>query len=154
MKSYDGRGAKTALTQRILDHYGLRDPQELIPLVYSESFSRERMAEVAKIALETAGSGDSVSRSIIKDAADDLCQLVHVLLTQIKFSGPRIPVVVTGGLFQSDSLLTELVRAQLEPKVQVKLSERPPVAGALLMARQIAGGQISEGFHKALDQIQ
>lgn len=153
MRAYDGRESATVLLRKLLQLYGFYDPQELIPLVYSESFSRERMADVARIVLESANEGDAVSLSILTRAADQLRELVETLLRRADFSKEQVLVVLTGGLLHSDSLLTELVRKRLEPGVQVSVSQRPPVAGSLLLAQQLSKEPVTQKFMQMISQI-
>jgi N-acetylglucosamine kinase-like BadF-type ATPase len=137
MKSHDGRLPQTMLTGLLLDHYGLEEPSALIPLAYAESFSRDRMAEVARFVFAAAKAGDRVCGQLLDHASEDLGELVDVLLGRLQFVERPVPVVLTGGLFHPGSLLTERVRRRLEPAVTVVQSPRPPVAGALLLARNL-----------------
>lgn len=139
MQSYDGRLPQTLLTQLVLEQHGLQDEAELIPLVYAESFTRDSVAAVTRLVFQAAERGDEVSLHLLQEAADDLSELVRVLLHRLPFSQASIPVVVTGGLFHKGSPLGEWVQARLGANVQVMVGERPPVVGALLLAQKLSG---------------
>ncbi|GAX91730.1 N-acetylglucosamine kinase [Effusibacillus lacus] len=154
MRSYDGRGPSTLLTKKILTRYGLQDVPDLIPLVYSECYSRERMAELARVVMDAALEGDLVSSLLLADATVHLCELVEVLLRRLKFESRQIPLVVTGGLFHPGSMLTERIRARLEPEVRVVTSKHPPVVGALLLAQQQSGKIAAEEFQQLIRTLE
>jgi N-acetylglucosamine kinase-like BadF-type ATPase len=153
MRSFDGREQATVLVEKLLTTYGLDEPTALIPLVYDESFSRERMAGVARLVLEAAGEGDAVSLHLLERAADELCLLVEVLKTKVAFSQAQVTAVLTGGLLHRGSLLVDLISKRLAPAVHVMVSERPPVVGAVRLAQAMTEEVCSEALAKRLEEI-
>jgi N-acetylglucosamine kinase-like BadF-type ATPase len=153
IRSFDGREQATVLVEKLLAIYGLSEPTALIPLVYDESFSRERMAGVARIVLEAASEGDVVSRHLLERAAEELCLLVEVLRTKLAFSQEIVPAVLTGGLLHRGSLLVDCISKRLPPQVRVAISERPPVVGAVRLAQGMTGDTCSAELAKLLEEI-
>jgi N-acetylglucosamine kinase-like BadF-type ATPase len=153
LKSYDGRGEKTLLTDKILAHYQIESPTSLIPLVYSNEFTREQMAAMTRFVFEAAQDGDPVSLSLLNKAADELSDLVHALMARLTFAKERVPVVLTGGLFHEGSLLISLVRERLPEHIEVVRSEHPPVAGAVIMSYRQAGRTPGVEFAESLRRI-
>ena len=139
MKSHDGRLPQTLLTALLLERYGVELPSGLIPVAYSDTFSKEQMAEVTRYVFQAASAGDEVALGLLNGAADDLSELVEVLLKKLDFAGHRVPVVATGGLFHAGSPLLSLVQERLRDQAEVLVRKRPPVAGALLLSRLLRG---------------
>lgn len=153
MQSYDRRIPETMMTELVLGHFGLHEPTALIPLVYGESFTRDQVGAVTRLVFQAAEAGDAVSQNLLQSAADDLSELVRVLLHRLQFSAGRVPVVVTGGLFHSGSPLISWVQERLGERVQVIRGDRPPVAGAVILAHQLSGDSASLQWSEILTQI-
>lgn len=153
MQGFDGRLPQTVLTKIVLERYGLQEPTELIPLVYSDSFTRDSVAGVTRSVFQAAESGDPVSLRLLQEAGDDLSELVNVLLHRLQFSQDSIPVVVTGGLFHKGSPLMQRVQERLGTKVRVMFAERPPVAGAVRLAHKLSGDAATLELEAGIAQI-
>ena len=54
----DGRGPATQLTNRVLDHFQLDEPAELIPLLCRPQPPREQIASLAELVFQTADQED------------------------------------------------------------------------------------------------
>ncbi|TCP59233.1 BadF/BadG/BcrA/BcrD ATPase family protein [Tumebacillus sp. BK434] len=153
LKSFDGRGPQTLLTGKILAYYGLQDPTALIPLVYSNGFTREQVAAVTRFVFEAAREGDEVSLTLLSRAADELGELVRTMLTRMSFVKQRVPVVLTGGLFHEGSPLIGMVQGRLSGRADVVRSEQPPVVGAVLLAHKQTGTAPGEHWEQTLSGI-
>ncbi|PWK15625.1 N-acetylglucosamine kinase [Tumebacillus permanentifrigoris] len=134
LRQNDGRDPQTALTELVLNSYGLREPTELIPLVYGEAASREQVARAAHLVFEAAASGDAVALSLLAYAAGELAAHVVALLQKMNFTAQRIPVVLAGGLFFAESPLRGLLATALPDHIELRLGQ-PPVFGALRLAQ-------------------
>ncbi|MCX7568821.1 N-acetylglucosamine kinase [Tumebacillus sp. DT12] len=141
MKSHDGLLPPTRLTALLLARYGVEHPTGLIPVVYSDTFSKERMAEVSRFVFAAVAEGDVVALRLLNGAADELGALVRVLLERLDFGDSLVPVVATGGLFHAGSPLLALVQERLQGQAEVLVSDHPPVAGAWMLARQMIVGR-------------
>jgi N-acetylglucosamine kinase-like BadF-type ATPase len=89
---------------------------------------------------ETAREGDLVARHLCDDAARDLAGLAVALLKRAGWMRRPTPVVTTGGVFQSSNLIRRAFARHLRrfaPLARAELLERPPVEGALWLARHL-----------------
>jgi N-acetylglucosamine kinase-like BadF-type ATPase len=87
---------------------------------------------------EAAERGDLVARHLCDHAARDLASLAVALLKRAGWMRRSIPVVCTGGVFQSSALIRRAFARQLRrvaPLACVELLGRAPVEGALWLAR-------------------
>jgi glucosamine kinase len=102
------------------------DPFEVV--AWMDRATATDYAALAPLVMRHADSGDPVGRRIVRDAAEQIDELVRRL---IECGAPRIALV--GGLASP-------MEAWLAPDVQRRLSpvEGDAVAGALLLARRAA----------------
>jgi N-acetylglucosamine kinase-like BadF-type ATPase len=154
MRCYDYRGADTLLVKKVLAKYGIPSLDELVPIVYSKDFTRNTIAEVAKLVFDAAEEGDETARQLLTQAADELYGLVDVLLKRLRFpEGQRISVVLTGGLFHEGSPLINMIRARLHDRAEVVRMERPPAVGSVLLALKLADEEESPELKEVLSTI-
>lgn len=114
-RAADGRGPRTRLTSPILSELNCKDPDELVRLVYSEGFPREKVAALARIVLLTAASGGTVAATIRERAVahlgNSVVAVTRQMLTRSRertgYNAPvpqEISIVLLGGLFEDDFL--------------------------------------------------
>ncbi|MGB8954368.1 MAG: BadF/BadG/BcrA/BcrD ATPase family protein [Tumebacillaceae bacterium] len=139
MRAHDGRSDKSLLGEKILARFGIESAEGLIPIVYAPTFTRDQMADLARLVFEAEREGCQTALSILDRAAVDLCELVRVLLDNLHFSEAKVSVALTGGMFHPGSPLIEMVRDRLEERAQVIVSDKPPVAGSLTLAMELSG---------------
>ncbi len=155
MRRYDYRGPDTLLVKKVLENYSIPSLDELVPIVYSKDFTRDRIAEVAKFVFDAAEEGDETAWQILTQAADELYGLVDVLLKRLRFpEDQRISVVLTGGLFHKESPLIRMISARLHDRAEVVRMERPPAVGSVLLALELSYEKESETLKEALLTIE
>jgi glucosamine kinase len=136
LEAFDGRGPHTLLMDRICQHVELRDITEII----SKQLEQQQIAALFPVVMEAAREGDLVARHLCDDAARDLANLAVALLKRAGWTRRTTPVVTTGGVFRSGSLIRRAFARHLRrfaPRARVELLERPPVEGALWLARSL-----------------
>ena len=132
----DRRGPQTTLLGRMLDHFHLQQPMELIPTIYADEMSRSTIAKLATIVFDEAASDDVESLAIIDRAADELCLLVSTLATELAMNDELITLGFSGGvlLHQAD-FLQSIGRRLQKQAIETRLARiEHPVAGAVVMA--------------------
>jgi N-acetylglucosamine kinase-like BadF-type ATPase len=137
----DGRGCDTSLLARILAHYKISDPDDLLSIIYAEAL---KPSEIAKLALEVsdcAQAGDEVAARILREGATGLAELVRRVATALNWSeGPEMAFF--GGVARSGApyqpLLEEAIRYAV-PGIRISEPALPPVAGAALRALELGG---------------
>jgi N-acetylglucosamine kinase-like BadF-type ATPase len=136
LEAFDGRGPKTLLLQRICHHLGLED----ITAIVSRQLEQHQIAALFPLVMEAARQGDLVARHLCDVAARDLTDLAVALLKRAGWTRRPTPVVTTGGVFQSSILIRRAFARHLRrfaPQARVELLERPPVEGAVWLARHL-----------------
>jgi N-acetylglucosamine kinase-like BadF-type ATPase len=136
LEAFDGRSPQTILMERICRQLDLAD----ITAVVSREIEPQQMAALFPLVTEAAREGDLVARHLCDDAARDLADLAAALLKRAGWTRRAIPVVTTGGVFQSSILIRRAFARHLRrlaPQARVEMLMRPPVEGALWLARHL-----------------
>lgn len=152
MKQHDGRGARTELTELVLNHWSLTDPDRIITYAYGQPNVRTAIAEVSKLVVAAAKSGDTVALAIIEEAIAELAELaltVNRRLINMQPPGAEslsLPLVLSGGVFSDDWFMNLLGQQDGIRASGLRLSRLliPPVAGCYILALKQAGFTISE----------
>lgn len=123
LRAYDERGLATSLTREVMKRFE-DDPFEAV--AWMDKATATDYATFAPLVMRYADDGDPVGRLIVRDAAEQIDELVRRLL---EFGAPRIALL--GGLASP-------MQPWLAPDVQRRLSpiEGDAVDGALLLARR------------------
>ena len=128
----DGFEEKTELYQQILEHLNISNSDDLISWTYNPDTTNHKIAQISKLVLEVASSGDPVATKIVESGAENLFKLYLNLVDRLNFVDP--PVMFAGGLLTSETLLQQLLMQKIGLK-DVPCPKYPPVAGAALMAQ-------------------
>lgn len=143
-QSYDGRGPKTSLNNRILHSLGCTDILDLVGTVYSHEQPRTMIASLAPLVIEAAHDGDSVAGSILEGAAGEYVSAILAVYRQLHFE-TEVTVVATGGLFQGTEALFQRVRLLLSPvlpEARLVVPDVDPVVGACYLALRAVRGDM------------
>jgi N-acetylglucosamine kinase-like BadF-type ATPase len=145
----DGRATKGALYQIIRERLKITQDLDLCAHVFSQlQGDRARIAQLSKWVTEAAAAGDAQAMSVVREAAEELAQMVDATRRQLKF-GPSEPVAVSysGGVFDNVGvLLLEHFTAALQafrPGYLVSEPVLPPGIGAALYAAKRHGNPLS-----------
>ncbi len=106
----------------------------------TQQLEQQQVAGLFPLVIEAAREGDLVARHLCDDAARSLAELAIALLRQPIGRQRVTPVVTTGGVFKSDVMIRRTFARQLRrfaPLARVEMLERPPVEGALWLARNM-----------------
>lgn len=140
-RAADGRAQPTSLLARLLKHFGITEPGQLIPAVYAHPGDRAAIAGLAQHLLEAADAEDVVAQAILARGAVELAEMVATLATRLGFAQTTFPLAMAGGLLlgaerlQRD-LAGELLRRGL--RAQPLTPVHDPVLGAVRLAREAA----------------
>ncbi len=136
LEAFDGRGPQTLLTDCICQHLRLREIIEVV----SRQLEPQQVAALFPLVIEAARQGDLAARHLCDEAARDLADLAAALLKRAGWTRRPIPVVTTGGVFQSSILIRRAFTRHLRrysPQARVEMLQRPPVDGAVWLARTL-----------------
>jgi N-acetylglucosamine kinase-like BadF-type ATPase len=144
VREADGRGAPTSLTRRVLAHFGVDRPDELLQTVYHEDFKPAVVAALATHVQQARDSGDAVASGILTRAAQELVGAAASVAAQLNMAGDEFPCVLAGGMFKAVPWLREEVMRRLPaiaPRSSAVLLEGEPALGAVRLAlADVQGG--------------
>ena len=135
--SADGRGPRTRLLDRLLAHFQIDEPSELIPAIYCEEYGRAEIAQLAMIAFRAAEEEDTVADQIIHAAADQLAQSVCTIATKLGFTQGEFVLSLSGGVLLNQRAFRDLLSHELKNRScgpEKLVLVREPVAGAVVLA--------------------
>ncbi|MFE4834389.1 N-acetylglucosamine kinase [Arthrobacter sp. NPDC056691] len=123
-----------ALTRALLDSCSTDDPNKLIALFHSPDTGRRFWAQQARLVVEAADAGHSVSRDLIDQAGKDLADMAAQVLRQLGLDGP---VILGSGLGMNVVRLQDSFRKHLAAAgvSDVRILEQDPVFGVPLLVR-------------------
>ncbi|MFZ5816496.1 MAG: BadF/BadG/BcrA/BcrD ATPase family protein [Bacillota bacterium] len=145
LKAHQGRRPPTALTPVLLQHFGASDPWEMRMTLYNGRAGRPEVAALVPLIAETARAGDPTALAILEQGARGLAEIAASVVRQLGLIDP--PVFPTGGVFRVGDLLLKpftAALAEMAPGARVEQPALPPLAGALVMALEIAGALTPE----------
>ncbi|MGE5561189.1 MAG: N-acetylglucosamine kinase [Chloroflexota bacterium] len=141
-RAADGRGPSTALSDIILEHWGLADPYELKRAVYSGDMTQARIAALAPLVTRAAGRGDHVATAILSNAGRALAVAAATAIRGAGLADGPVTVSTAGGVWRAGDLVTRPFSDELRRMVPEATVTKPlfePVVGGLLYALNECG---------------
>jgi N-acetylglucosamine kinase-like BadF-type ATPase len=142
VRSADGRGRATSLTPRVLAHYGVNRPQDLVWEVYHGGLKTTAIAALASVVGEAATDGDPLATQIIEAGAAELAGAAASVARRLSLD--RCPIVLAGGILRGlvplrTRVLADLARAL--PQAEPLLLDVEPALGAARLALALMAGK-------------
>jgi N-acetylglucosamine kinase-like BadF-type ATPase len=137
MKAYDGRGESTFLSKTILEDLNIKNVSELIRWAYKDSFSKDKIAAVAKTVCRTAEMGDKISKKILKEEADEVIISVKTVVDKLGLADKEFDLVFVGNVFKCEKYFKSVLMRKLKSKftkINFKSLTKKPVEGAIKLA--------------------
>ena len=137
-KSYDGRGPKTKLEEKVMSFFGLKSMVDIIDKLYT--MIKEDIGEVAKLAkiVDNVAKEDEVAKEIMSLAGKELALMVKAVYDKIRVPGENYIIGGVGSVFSSKivhSSFTETIRKTIPKAVIVEpLIFYKPIKGLLSLA--------------------
>jgi N-acetylglucosamine kinase-like BadF-type ATPase len=142
VRAGDGRGAPTALRDRVAAQFG-DDAETVAVLAHSGEIPRERVLGFAPVVCAAAGDGDPVATGIVHRLADEVVEFAGALLRRMELTTADPDVVLGGGMLQAGhAVLLERIYAgvaAVAPDAQVRVLDVAPVVGAVTSALRGVG---------------
>ncbi len=147
VRSHDGRGPPTTLTEKIRTALGLTDMSELIDRVYLEGIGVEDVSALAALVGEAAEEGDGEASKILEDAGAELGAAALTVARKLGLSGGFI-VAPTGGAFNLGLLKASFDETVKQGAAQccIIYPRFEPAVGAALLALNELGVVVGEGL--------
>jgi N-acetylglucosamine kinase-like BadF-type ATPase len=144
VREVDGRGQPTTLTPRLLAHFGVARPEDLLQTVYRQDFKPAAVAALATHVQQARDEGDAVAIAILDRGARELVSAAESVANQLDLTGEEFSFVLAGGMFKAVPWLREEVTRLLPgiaPRSRTILLEVEPAFGAVRLAlAEIQGG--------------
>ncbi len=139
MRAADRRGPQTALTPRVLAHWGVDRPQGLVEKVYASDPKPSTIAALASLVEDAAVAGDPIAQRIVSHGAAELATAATSVAARLELEDT--PMVLGGSLFRVMPSLTAEVTGELGrrmPNSTVRPLAADPVVGAIRLALAVA----------------
>jgi len=149
VRDRDGRGDRTVLAELVPDHFGMKQPQQVMEAIYLGELRGERVVELSPQVFRAAAQGDRVARSIVDRQADEVVAMAGAAIRRLRLTGLDVDVVLGGGVFRADDpVFFDRIEAGLRsvaPKVVIEVLTVPPVVGAALLGLDRLGADGNAG---------
>ncbi len=140
----DGRGRATALTPKVLAHFGVERAAELIHKVYHEDIAPSAIATLAAHVQHARDEGDFVASAILNRAADELMAAATAVKTRLGLDDDEFSFVLAGGMFRAVPWLGDqltLMLPALAPRSRIiRLASEPALGAVRLALDELRGG--------------
>jgi N-acetylglucosamine kinase-like BadF-type ATPase len=123
-KSWDGRGPPTVLTEKILKHFGLTNPIDLIDALYSTALNDlSKLAQIARLTDEAAEEGDEVAMNILIQGGKELALMAKAVQEKILAGESHYIVGGVGSVFSSKTLRQSFLKHIKEQLPEALITE-------------------------------
>ena len=143
VRAADGRGRATALTPRVLAHYGVATPQDLVRSIAGPGNKPHAIAKLAGAVGEAAVEGDAVARHLIERGAEELASAAGSVARRLSLTSA--PIWLAGGTMLGVAALREAVIRELEKStpglVPAPLTVEPAL-GAVRLACDLVAARL------------
>ena len=135
VRSADGRGRATSLTPRVLAHYGVTTPQDLVRSIAGPGTRPSAIAQLASAVGEAALEGDPVAAHLIDRGAEELASAVESVARRLSLT--QAPIWLAGGTMLGVAALRAAVMRELAkcvPALNPAPLSAEPALGAVHLA--------------------
>jgi N-acetylglucosamine kinase-like BadF-type ATPase len=137
LRETDRRGEPTSLTPRLLRHFGVGKPQDLIHEVYYGGLRPTAIGALAQHVQAAQEEGDGVAHGILDSAARELAASALSVASRLELIRGGVDFVLAGGVFKGVPWLATELAARLTaaaPGSTVKPLDVEPARGAVQLA--------------------
>lgn len=134
LRAFDGRGPSTRLSRDICRALKI----QTIPDIIEIPLALDAVAALFPVVERAARLGDAVAKLLCDEAGKSLAELALAVGRRIGAPGEDLRIACAGGVFRASSRVRRSFAVHLRqaaPCVRISLLRRPPVEGALAMAR-------------------
>ncbi|MGH8019318.1 MAG: N-acetylglucosamine kinase [Opitutaceae bacterium] len=162
VRATDGRGKQPTFADAIFVQLNVKTPREMLDRLLDRSpdgLDRPAIARLAPIVITAAFCEDVVAGEIVEAGAQELAIMVESVLSRLALDAhPVGRVACAGGLLEHQDFYLERVDEairRLVPEIHLEKPGLPPVAGAVLLALELAGRVAGSGVvSRLLDGVE
>jgi N-acetylglucosamine kinase-like BadF-type ATPase len=151
LRAADFRGPRTVLTQMLLDHFQVTQPQLLLHEVYHHHLKPAAIGALASSVQAAFSEGDEAAAGILRGAADELEGSALSVARRLDLTGEAFSFILSGGIFRAVPWLVQELSRRLPlaaTRSTTKLLDKEPAEGAVTLAVQEAHGGASIPVYK------
>lgn len=154
-RSWDGRGRKTILEQKVKEYFAFDDMYELARHLYYNREPHKRIPGLCPLCFDAACEGDAVAVELITRFGVEAGASANNLIRKLGLEDDEFEVVLAGSVFKGKgALMIDTVKKTIKPvapKAHVITPRYEPVVGALMIALEEAGVEITGEVEANLD---
>ena len=143
LREADERGAQTALTPLLLEHFGVTRAQNIIHEVYHTNLKPSAIGALARCVHAAYLEGDQVAVGILRGAANELEAAAISVARRLDLLATSFTFILAGGIFRAVPWVQEELARRLPVVARgatVRLLDKEPAEGAVAFALQEAAG--------------
>lgn len=143
VREADGRSRASSLTPRVLAHFGVPRPQDLVHEIYGTGLRPPAIAALAALVQAAAADGDPVARDIVERGAHALVAAARSVAGRLSLGHEPLTVVLAGGIIRGVPAMADVLAAGVEqalPKARARRLDVEPAGGAVRLALAEAAG--------------
>jgi N-acetylglucosamine kinase-like BadF-type ATPase len=144
LRAADHRGPATLLTDLLLEHFHVSQPQALLREVYQQQTKPAAIGALASAVHHAFSQGDQAAIGILRSAANELEGSALSVVRRLHLVDQAFTFIFSGSVFRGVPWLEEELSRRLTvavPRSTSKLLDREPAEGAVAFALQeIRGG--------------
>jgi N-acetylglucosamine kinase-like BadF-type ATPase len=144
-RAADGRGPATSLSGRVLNHFSVARPADLIAEVYDRHLRHHALAQLARVVQQARDEGDEVATQILEQAVHELVCAARPVVERLEMRDEAFDFVLAGGVFTGVPWLTDELNRRLvgiAARSRVRRLEVEPAVGAVRLALAEARGGV------------
>lgn len=137
-KHFNGRGPKTLIGEKLLNFFKIKDPLQLISVIYLKV--RENVGELgqlAKVVDEAAEEGDQIAQEILIKGGRELALMAKAVYDKIYVSDDKFIVGGVGSVYSSKTLKDSFINSLKEylPNANIiePITQYMPVKGLVAL---------------------
>jgi len=136
-KSYDGRGPKTVLEEKLLKHFHVHEFVELKQKIYNPNLNKKQIASLAELLAEALAEKDEVAQMILDWEANELWLMVETVAEKLGLAEKKFELILEGSVVQMPEMIRILSRElkKYNPEASLVLPKKSAVYGALKLAK-------------------
>ena len=150
LRAADHRGPRTLLTEMLLEHFQVAQPQALLHAVYHTHLAPAAIGALATSVQRAFRAGDAAAVGILRGAADELEGGALSVARRLDLLPHPFVFVLSGGIFRAVPWLEQELSRRLPlaaPLSVTRLLEREPAEGAVRLALQeYRGGAVIPAY--------
>ncbi|WP_162297904.1 N-acetylglucosamine kinase [Halalkalibacillus sediminis] len=152
LKSADGRGPATNLSEKIKHYFNCKNEFDLVRKIYRAEYPKNQISSIAVLVFDSYRENDEVAINIMEGAAQKLCKSIQTVNAKVFQGYEDVPVILCGGLFEKSNSLSDLLKKHLAKNNILKPSipTFSPVKGSIIGAKLNISRNIDDEFIEAL----